>query len=77
MSFEYHADDGSEAFSEARQTALAVARFWHKHGYPFVEAWPSRKPYGNGQFAWSVDSNLFNGLPPGATPGEVSKIYRF
>ncbi len=60
----------------ARNLALSIQAWWRDHGYPqvTVEAVSSGTDI-NGPI-WGVRSNLRNGLPPGADPKAIAKLYQ-
>ena len=62
-----------------QRLAERIRSFWHLAGYIHVkvDAWPvpgSLSPT-DPHSIWGTRSNLVGGLPPGASPSEVAKLY--
>lgn len=60
---------------EAGHVADVVMRWWHENGHGGVMAWVERDGTGP-QGVWRVRSNLRNGLPPGADPVAIGRLYQ-
>ncbi len=68
----------SEMYHEdALHECANISAWWSERGFPGVQTWAEEARGGNAGTYWIVRSNLVNGLPHGADPKTVARLYQW